>query len=77
MVVAVFEWISGGAARARSNPAVQKLWVRYGTACDYVPLTTLPEASNMFASLLLSHPSRTLKMLLKKYLAKQKAYLSG
>ena len=68
-------WV--GDLKDGDHAAAQKLWERYGTACDYVPLTTLPEASNMFASLLLSHPSRTLKMLLKKYLAKQKAYLSG
>jgi len=48
--VEVFEWAAGGMERAHSNPAVLALWARYGEACDYVPLTTLPEASNMFAS---------------------------
>jgi len=37
-------------ARAHTNPAVLKLWERYAIACDYVPLASLPEASNMFAS---------------------------
>jgi hypothetical protein len=49
-IVEVFEWVAGGAARAHSNPAVLKLWERYGAACDIVPLVSLPEASNMFAS---------------------------
>jgi hypothetical protein len=49
-IVEVFEWVAGGTERAHSNPAVLALWARYAEACDYVPLTTLPEASNMFAS---------------------------
>jgi hypothetical protein len=49
-IVEVFEWVAGGAARAHSNPAVLKLWERYGGACDIAPLATLPEASTMFAS---------------------------
>ena len=49
-IVEVFEWAAGGMERAHSNPAVLALWARYGEACDYVPLTSLPEASNMFAS---------------------------
>jgi hypothetical protein len=49
-VVEVFEWVAGGTERAHTNPAVSKLWERYAAACDYVPLASLPEASNMFAS---------------------------
>jgi hypothetical protein len=49
-VVEVFEWAAGGMERAHTNPAVMKLWERYVAACDYVPLVSLPEASNMFAS---------------------------
>ena len=49
-VVEVFEWAPGGTERAHTNPAVLKLWERYAIACDYVPLASLPEASNMFAS---------------------------
>jgi hypothetical protein len=49
-VVKVFEWVAGGTERAHTNPAVSKLWERYAAACDYVPLASLPEASNMFAS---------------------------
>ena len=49
-IVEVFEWAPGGTERAHTNPAVLKLWERYAIACDYVPLASLPEASNMFAS---------------------------
>jgi hypothetical protein len=49
-VVEVFEWKSADAiAAAHSNPAVQALWGEFGAACDYVPLTSLPEAHRMFA----------------------------
>jgi hypothetical protein len=49
-VVEVFEWADGGVERAHKNPVVLKLWDRYAAACDIVPLVSLPEASNMFAS---------------------------
>jgi hypothetical protein len=49
-VVEVFEWVAGGAERAHSNPAVLTLWKRYAEACDIIPLTSLAEASTMFAS---------------------------
>jgi hypothetical protein len=48
--VEVFEWAEGGVQRAHTNPVVMKLWERYAAACDIVPLTSLPEASTMFAS---------------------------
>jgi hypothetical protein len=49
-IVEVFEWVAGGTQRAHSNPAVLKLWERYGAVCDIVPLVWLAESSNMFAS---------------------------
>jgi hypothetical protein len=49
-VVEVFEWAPGGVERAHSNPVVLKLWERYAAACDIVPLASLSEVSNMFAS---------------------------
>ncbi len=49
-VVEVFEWAPGGVERAHSNPVVLKLWERYAAACDIVPLVSLPEVSNIFAS---------------------------
>jgi hypothetical protein len=49
-IVEVFEWADGAIARAHTSPVVLKLWERYAAACDIVPLASLPEASNMFAS---------------------------
>lgn len=49
-IVEVFEWADGGVERAHTDPVVMKLWERYAAACDIVPLTSLPEASTMFAS---------------------------
>jgi hypothetical protein len=49
-IVEVFEWEVGGVERAHTNPVVLKLWERYAAACDIVPLASLPESSNMFAS---------------------------
>jgi hypothetical protein len=49
-IVEVFEWEAGGVERAHSNPAVLKLWERYASVCDYVPLTSLSESSTQFAS---------------------------
>jgi hypothetical protein len=49
-IVEVFEWADGGVERAHTNAVVLKLWERYAAACDIVPLTSLPEASTMFAS---------------------------
>ena len=49
-IVEVFEWAIGGVERAHSNPVVLKLWERYAAACDIVPLASLAEASNIFAS---------------------------
>jgi hypothetical protein len=49
-VVEVFEWASPEAIQAaHHHPDVQKMWQEYGKVCDYVPLVTLPEASEMFA----------------------------
>ena len=42
--------LKGGVERAHTNPVVRKLWERYASACDIVPMTSLPEASKMFAS---------------------------
>ena len=49
-VIEVFEWRSADAiASAHTNPVVQEMWRTYGEVCDYVPLASLPEASQMFA----------------------------
>jgi len=49
-VIEVFEWQSADAiAGAHTNPVVQEMWRKYGEVCDYVPLATIAEASQMFA----------------------------
>jgi quinol monooxygenase YgiN len=49
-VIEVFEWTSKEAmAAAHTNPEVQKMWGRYAEACDYVPLTSVKECSDLFA----------------------------
>ena len=49
-IVEVFEWESDDAIdRAHRNPEVAKLWERYAAVCDYVSLSTLAEAQDMFA----------------------------
>ena len=49
-IVEVFEWNDGAIAKAHEHPDVQAMWGRYATACDYIPLTELAEAKDMFAS---------------------------
>ncbi len=50
VVLEVFEWLSADAiAQAHTNPAVQALWREFEGACDYVPLSSLGEAQQLFA----------------------------
>jgi len=46
----VFEWAPGGIERAHSNPVVNGLWHDYAAVCTYVPLNTLAESAEMFAT---------------------------
>ncbi len=49
-LVEVFEWRSAEAIEAaHGNVAVGALWSEFGAVCDYVPLSSLPEAGRMFA----------------------------
>ncbi len=49
-IVEVFGWRSKEAIdAAHSNPAVQKMWERFGEVCEFMPLKNLAEASDMFA----------------------------
>lgn len=49
-IVEVFEWASADAIeRAHSNAAVQALWSQFDEACEYLPLSRLPEAGQVFA----------------------------
>jgi hypothetical protein len=50
VIVEVFEWADGGIDRAHQHPDVHALWQRYAEVCDYVPLNTLPETTDMFAT---------------------------
>jgi hypothetical protein len=49
-IVEVFEWRDGAIAKAHEHPDVQAMWGRYAAACDYIPLSELPEAKDLFAS---------------------------
>jgi hypothetical protein len=49
-IIEVFEWKSKAAIEsAHTNPAVLKMWEKYNEACEYVPLNTVKESSDMFA----------------------------
>ncbi len=47
----MFTWQSEEAiASSHHNPAVQALWERFGTVCEYTPLAGLPECQGPFAT---------------------------
>lgn len=49
-VLEVFEWKSAEAiASAHSNPVVHAMWERYAAVSDYVKLTDVAEAGNLFS----------------------------
>jgi len=49
-VVEVFEWVSQEAIdSAHANPRVIRMWEEYSEVCDFVPLSQLPEAKDLFA----------------------------
>ena len=48
--VEVFEWASSQAIEAaHSHPAVLKMWEEYGKVCDYIPISQIAEASQLFS----------------------------
>ncbi len=50
-ILEVSEWKSGVAIdAAHRNPIVLAMWEKFFAACDCVPLRTLSEAEQMFAS---------------------------
>jgi quinol monooxygenase YgiN len=50
-IIEVFEWKSRQAIeQAHSNPAVLKMWEKYATACDYIPVAQVPEAATLFSA---------------------------
>jgi len=49
-IIEVSEWKSRDAIdAAHKNPNVLAMWNKFFAVCDCVPLTTLPEAQEMFA----------------------------
>jgi len=49
-LIEVFEWRSVEAIQqAHESPAVQALWGEFAEACEFTPLSKLPEAQQMFA----------------------------
>lgn len=49
-ILEVFEWRSTDAIEeAHRTPAVQALWAEFEAACDYVPLSSLPESQHPFS----------------------------
>ena len=49
-IVEVFEWRSEEAIQAaHAHPAVQTMWEAFGKVCDYIPLSQVAEASQLFS----------------------------
>lgn len=49
-ILEVFEWASREAIeRAHTNPVVQEMWREYAEVCDYVPVASVAEASQLFS----------------------------
>ncbi len=48
--VEVFEWASPEAIQAaHSHPVVLRMWEEYGKVCDYIPMSQVAEAAQMFS----------------------------
>lgn len=48
--VEVFEWASREAIEAaHGHPAVLRMWEEYGKVCDYIPISQVAEASQLFS----------------------------
>ena len=48
-LVEIFEWVSDAAVeQAHTNPAVQKLWERFGQVSDFATLASLPGSGKPF-----------------------------
>jgi quinol monooxygenase YgiN len=48
-IIEVFEWKSKEAIEsAHTNPAVQVMWKEYAEVCDYVPVSSIEEAKQLF-----------------------------
>lgn len=50
-ILEVFEWKSNEAIEnAHSNPEVQKMWIEYSDVCEYVPVASVKEISDLFSN---------------------------
>ncbi len=49
-ILEIFEWNSGAIEAAHTHPEILELWEKYAAVCDYVPLASLAEAADLFAS---------------------------
>lgn len=50
-ILEIFEWKSRQAIeQAHSNAAVLAMWEQFAAVCDYVPLHSIKESGDMFAS---------------------------
>jgi hypothetical protein len=50
-IVEVFEWVSQAAIEAaHGNPAVAAMWERFEACCDYVPVGSLEESTQLFSA---------------------------
>ncbi len=49
-IVEVYEWKSKPAIdAAHTNPRVLEMWEEYAAVCDYVPVSTISEATQLFS----------------------------
>ena len=49
-VLEVFEWLSQDAIdAAHSNPRVQEMWAEFSAACEYIPVSQVSEAAELFS----------------------------
>lgn len=49
-LIEIFEWKSIEAIDlAHTNPRVQKMWEEFASVCEYVPVSEVAEAKNLFS----------------------------
>lgn len=44
----IFEWVPGGAEKARNHPAIKKIWRKMKALADFAPMISLPESEGQF-----------------------------
>ena len=49
-VIEVFDWVSVEAIEsAHENPTVLEMWQKYAEVCDYIPISEVSEAAQLFS----------------------------